>query len=165
MTTERCLECGESYGPLLNKVGLNASSSYPTAIPGSATEYLHASNPRLLELRERYAGFAGPPCSSSRWSRYYVQSEVPLLNFRGECAFVWQRRDFNFPINYVVSAYHVLAGPHGSLLQRLTDDGLFGAEIVKVNRSLKITRDILDSVLEMSFLDRRLTHFINCIEE
>jgi SAM-dependent methyltransferase len=143
---------------LLHKVGLDTGHSGEPLIdpPDDAITYLHPNNPRLLELREAYAAFGGPANAGGKWDRFYATTDVPLMDFRGDCAFVWQRRDANTPINYVLSAYYILAGEHGHLLRRFHEDGLFGAYVVPVDASLSVSRDVLDSVLEIAFLDKVL---------
>jgi SAM-dependent methyltransferase len=109
----------------------------------------------LLELRKQYATFGGPAVSHHQWSREFIDREVPLVSFRGDCAFLWQRRE-NTPANYVLSAYHILASDYAWLLSKLSEDGMFGAEIVPVDGELKVSRDQIDSILEIAYLDKVL---------
>lgn len=125
-----------------------------TLFSRAADSYLRSSNSRLLELREEYANFGTPAIAPSRWSRSYIESELPLRMFRADCAFVWQHRE-NGPDNYRLSTDHILKTSSAWLLDRLKEDGRFGAEIVTVN-NLSVSRDLLDSVLEIAFIDRVL---------
>jgi SAM-dependent methyltransferase len=68
---------------------------------------------------------------------------------------VWQRRDLNAPIHLVLTAYYLMAGEAAPYLH-LGEDDLFGAYTVRVAESLVVSRDLLDSVNEMWFLDRAL---------
>jgi hypothetical protein len=138
---------------LRSKTGVEAGLLQPSfSVPPDAECYLQPSNRRLSELKTAYAAFSGPPRSG--WDRKYAE-DVPLLRFRGDCAFIWQRRE-NTPVNYVLSAYHILASKHGWLLRRFQEDGAFGAEIIPVSADLMVSRDAIDSSLEIAYLDRLL---------
>lgn len=142
---------------LLSKAGVDdAFFEVPSvSLPFGAKDYLQPSNPRLLELRKAYGTFGGPAPTHHQWIREYIDYDVPLSSFRGDSAFVYQHRE-NTPINYVLSAYHILASEYAWLLRKLGEDGLFGAVVVPVNDELKVSRDRIDSVLEIAYLDRLL---------
>jgi len=142
---------------LLGRCGVDEAFFRRTGIflPPGADNYLRPDNPRLLELRESYAAFQGAQ-TNYLWRRDYVVSEVPLLGFRDDSAFVWQRRE-NTPVNYLLTAQYLLGGPHASLFRTLTDDALFGCFTVPVGDGLEVSRDRLDSVCEIAFLDSVLS--------
>jgi SAM-dependent methyltransferase len=125
------------------------------ALPSGAREYLCASNPRLVELRRQYALVDAPVVRHSRWNTAYVDSEIPLQRFRGDCAFIWQERDLNLPSTYLLTYYYLRATGHADLLDLLSEDDLFGVYTVKAGASL-VSRDRLDSAVEIAFLDRTL---------
>jgi hypothetical protein len=153
-----------SFGPsprechlLLQRVGVDAaywgrSASGHVRAPAAAAAYLSKSNPRLLELQALYRDYESRARYCSQWSSDYVSRDVPLLGFRGDCAFVWQRRDFNTPLNYLLTASH-LRHEAADLLQLLDEDGCFGAYTVSYGGRL-VSRDLLDSINEIVFLDR-----------
>ncbi len=150
-----------SIPAVLDRVGFDADyvRAYcePTApdLPPAAAAYLQSSNPRLQELRLNYAKMPADAIKCSQWTRAYVEQDLPLHRFRGDCAFVWQHRNFNLPVTYALSYYYLLAQGLGPLLNALGEDGLFGAYTVTVANTL-VSRDRLDSACELSFLSRRL---------
>jgi SAM-dependent methyltransferase len=126
-----------------------------TVLPLGAREYLCSSNPRLVELRRQYESLSYPVVQHSVWNAAYVSSEVPLQHFRADCAFIWQGRDLNLPSTYLLTYYYLQATGHAQLLNRLSEDDLFGIYTVKADDSL-ISRDRLDSTAEIAFLERTL---------
>jgi hypothetical protein len=56
---------------------------------------------------------------------------------------------------YLLATYFVLANDRLSLMQKLTEDGAFGAVTFEM-AGRRISRDLLDSILEIDFLDRHL---------
>lgn len=148
-----------------------ASSELPAAapraaIPPDARAYLVATNPRLAELRRRYAGH--PATAASRWAPEFVGKHVNMSSFRGDNPYVWSSRDayvnvdgrkLRFAtrgINYVLSAYYVREHDQVGVLRNSKEDGLFGAPLYVVDEDLTVSRDLLDSTLELNFLERHL---------
>jgi len=127
----------------------------PVHAPPEAEAYLQPSNPRLLELREAYRALQDGSLTHSRWSAEYVRRDVPLLSFRSDCAYVWQRRDLNGPMQLALTAYYLLGSAAAPYL-RLGEDSLFGADTISVGGALTVSRDLLDSASELWFLDRFL---------
>lgn len=142
---------------LLSKTGVDKAffEAPLVSLPPGAEDYLQPSNPRLLELRQEYTTFGGPVAAHYQWAKKKISWDIPLSSFRGDCAFVYQRRE-NTPANFVLSAYHILASGNAWLLDKLDEDGLFGAQVVPVNGDLKVSRDRIDSVLEIAYLDKLL---------
>ena len=135
--------------------GYNAELNRDCLPPG-ANEYLRPDNPRLLELRKRYAEIDQPMAERSFWSNALIEAEVDLRYFRADSAYVWQSRDFNAALNYLLAAYYVQKIDSQNLLQGLTEDGLFGAWVHSFNDEFLISRDLLDSIVEIYFLERHL---------
>jgi len=81
-------------------------------------------------------------------------SQEDLKYFRGDNAYVYQTRAFS-EINYIVTALYVESVGASRLLSRLTEDGAFGAHTFDL-RGRKISRDLLDSILEIDFLERHI---------
>jgi SAM-dependent methyltransferase len=129
----------------------------PPKLPPGAAEYLQASNPRLAELKKQYGQLTCDGVRHSYWTQDYVSAEIPLTSFRGDPGFLWQHRDYNFPVNYLLTYYYFQAQGKAPLLQRLTEDDLFGIYSVTINNEFLseelLTRDRLDSVSEISFLE------------
>ncbi|HLW96069.1 MAG TPA: putative sugar O-methyltransferase [Solirubrobacteraceae bacterium] len=130
-------------------------------------EALRSDHPRLGELRRRYARH--PAAARSVWSDETLARELALPWFRRDNPFMWQSRDYGYwddagvwvpaatrEVNYVLSAYYVRSVDRLGLLDRLSDDADFGAVSVPIADGWSVTRDLLDSVLEINFLDRHL---------
>jgi hypothetical protein len=151
---------------------IRAATELPEQASGSneaaaeADRYLVPDNARLIELRQRYAGH--PASSRSRWTQEFVERQIDLRRFRDDNAFVWSRRDAYVydgtrkarratrAINYVLSAYYVRTVDGLGVLERCIEDGSFGNRLVPVDAQLTASRDLLDSALELNFLERHL---------
>ena len=135
-----------------------------SALPKECADYLVEDNPRLVELRRRYAGCAGT--AHSQWSQQFVASNLDLRRFRADNAYVWQARGPVTEQTYVRTADYVRLNDRLQTFDRLNEDGLFGAQWVDYccegnngersepekneAKRKKISRDLLDSVLEMN---------------
>lgn len=134
----------------------SAELSDPARLPEGAAAYLRASNPRLRDLKDRLKALHHPAAQHSQWTDRYVTGEIDLCFFRGDNAFVWQRRDHNTEGKHLLTARHVRQFDNLGLLQRLKEDGLFGAETHRVDDGLLVSRDLLDSIVQIYFLERHL---------
>ena len=77
-----------------------------------------------------------------------------LRNFRGDTPYVWQRPGLNSNDVAYLLAYYALKGSGArAILDQLDEDGLFGAYTHAIDGRL-ISRDLLDSVREIDFLNR-----------
>lgn len=133
--------------------GLGEASFEPVPLPPGAEAELRLDNPRVLELERRYRGHPG--ASRSEWSDTYVREQVPLPYFRGDSAYVWQLRERHDEARYVLTTLYARQHDGLGLLGRLTEDGAFGAHTYDVD-GLRVSRDLLDSVAELTFLDDAL---------
>jgi hypothetical protein len=122
-------------------------------LPAGAEEYLRPDNPRLLELRRRYLEYA-PFAYSPLWQSPETAGELDFRFFRGDNAFNYQVRGGYQEASYLLTAYYVKENDRLGLWDRLTEDGLFGAYIFDFNQTRYISRDLLDSILQINFLDR-----------
>ena len=113
---------------------------------------LAARRPKLDQLRRDYERFA---MQHSVWTPNFVEKDALLSNFRDDSAYVWQNRDGNREVNYVVDALYLRARDRKGLLARLSEDSRFGALTVDVGGQL-VSRDLLDSVSELLFLDEHV---------
>jgi hypothetical protein len=134
-----------------------ASTCDASHLPIGAPEYLRAGNPRLKQLKHDYSRFDRHVTESRQWTRHTVRGH-DLLNFRGDNAYVWQVQGGDREANYAISARHIESIDKSGLLDRLTEDGAFGAHVFNLN-GRKVSRDLLDSVAELCFLDRHLGIF------
>ncbi len=124
-------------------------------LPDGAETYLTATNPRLQELRQRYATFQAQASMAIVWTDEYVQS-YGLQSFRGDNCYVWQTRDPNCAeINYCLTAYYVKTIDSLGVLEKNSEDGLFGVHTYTVDLRV-FSRDLLDSTVELNFLEKHL---------
>ncbi|MDQ7779244.1 MAG: putative sugar O-methyltransferase [Planctomycetota bacterium] len=124
-------------------------------LPEGAENYLRPDNPRLRELQERYSQCAPHVTEPATWDDGHA-GKVNLRYFRGSSPFVWQLigRNLN-ELGFALTAYYVKSIDRLGLLQILQEDGLFGAVTYAVDRRT-VSRDLLDSILEIYFLERHL---------
>jgi putative sugar O-methyltransferase len=121
-------------------------------LPGEVDEYLQGHNHRLAELSSRYRRITHDGVRHSKWTDAFATTNIPLQSFRSDCAFLWQYRDLNLPSSYSLTYFYLLSQKgSASLLDVLSDDDMFGAYGVEISGRY-ITRDLLDSVAELSFL-------------
>jgi hypothetical protein len=122
---------------------------------------LSATNPELQALRQRYAVLQGIMGTSTVWIPGYVTPEE-LLYFRGDNGYVWQFQDFNTPEKYVLTYLYLKTIDTLGLLDVLTEEGDYGAftfptgDTDKNGNNKFVSRDLLDSVNELLFLERAL---------
>lgn len=111
------------------------------------SDFLVPSNPELVELRKQY--LAHPASAHSLWSPSFVEANVDLTRFRTDNAYIWQSRGPVTHQTYCQTADFVKQSDRLGLFSRLVEDGIFGAQTATCNEK-KISRDLLDSVLEMN---------------
>ncbi len=127
-------------------------------LPPRAETELVADNPRLLELRGAYESLELPVLASSRWHKRAVDSFLDLRWFRGESMFVWHYRELPriSQLKYYVFARYVRDRDELKLLDLLEEDGAFGCWTFSYPGWGRVSRDLLQSVNEISFLEREL---------
>jgi hypothetical protein len=130
-------------------------SFHPGPVPEGAEAILRPDHPRLAELRARYAAFAPPALAPSLWSPATVAT-IDLKYFRGDNAFVFQFQDWNAEVAYILTACYLRTIDQLGLLGRLQEDGLFGAYVFPFERDTVVSRDLLDSISEITFLEEAL---------
>ena len=124
-------------------------------LPKEAADYLSVDNPRLQELRQRYSRFQSKASLPIVWTDEYVKS-YGLQSFRGDNCYVWQTSDPNCDdINYCLTSYYVKAIDNLGLLNKNSEDGLFGVHTYTVDSQI-VSRDFLDSMVELNFLEEHL---------
>lgn len=132
---------------------LTQPSYLETPLPAGAEEYLRRDNPRLKELRARYQACDIAATKHSLWTDSYLEEEVSLAYFRGDSAYVWQYRDQNTKGRCLdVAAYLDTR----KSWRGLSEEGGFGAYVFQDPRGRTISRDLLDSAVEIDFLERHL---------
>src|SRR5262249_6761971 len=123
----------------------------PTQLPPGAREHLSSANPRLHELRARYRQYAPPALRHSRWSQDHVNT-IELPWFRGDNPYIWQFREKNTEGKHIATALYIRSIDRYNWLKTLQEDGLFGAYVFEFDGGY-ISRDLLDSIAELYFLD------------
>ncbi|HET6963619.1 MAG TPA: putative sugar O-methyltransferase [Acidimicrobiales bacterium] len=136
--------------------GLHSSAS---SLPPGAEEVLREDNPRLAELRESYARLDWPVCSHSRWRPVNVSGFLSLQYFRGDTVYLWHYRDSEelAQLKYFVYLRYLTERDGPRLLERLDEDGAFGCWTYRFPPDTTVSRDLLDSVNELLFLERHLS--------
>ena len=129
----------------------------PSALPADSEAYLRPTNPRLHELRQLNLRLDHPAARHSLWTRQYLEKELDLRFFRGDNPYVWQLRGLAYAeMRYVLTAYYIKAIDRLGLLGLLEEDDLFGCHTFTFDEGRVVSRDLLDSVAEINFLDRSL---------
>lgn len=134
-----------------------ADESVP--LPEGAEQRLRGDHPRLVELREAYAALRSPATTASRWSEDHVETFLDLRHFRGETLITWHYRELPriTALKYFVYARYIRDRDSLGLLDRLGEDGRFGCWTFEYPGHGRYSRDLLESVNELLFLDRELS--------
>ena len=120
-----------------------------------AYQYLRPENPRLEDISSRNRLIDPRVTRTKVWHDRHVAPD-DMLYFRGDNAYVWQLRGRNNnEMGYALSAYYAEAISSLNLMKQLDEDGSFGAITFEIHKKL-ISRDLIDSVLEIEFLERTL---------
>ena len=135
-------------------------SYHDSPLPEEALSYLQQDNTRLLDLVKRYKALSLPVTTSSLWSDQFQQDGIDLRYFRGDDAFIWQYRGYKnrtvAELRYLLSTYYIESIDKLGLLKVLSEDNLFGVYTFDYNQRFLISRDLLDSILEIYFLEEHM---------
>jgi len=134
---------------------------------GPPAEAVFGSLDRLAELRTRYAEVRLPVAVHSVWGARDSAGQiadiglsgVDLRRFRGHSSYVWDYGGAKLEaarLKYYLFAEAVRAKDEAGLLQRLKEDGAFGCATFSYDGIGRVSRDLLDSVAEINFLQRHL---------
>lgn len=123
------------------------------SLSAESSDYLQFDNQRLIELIDRYQAIDDDVTVPVVWREGIIDKDA-LRYFRGENAYVWQNRSGNSEINYALTLYYLLANDNG-ILGLLNEDDSFGVNTFEI-AGRTVSRDLLDSVQEISFLDRHI---------
>lgn len=124
-------------------------------LPKEVTDYLQQNNPKLQDLQARYTIFNSEVTDPFVWTDAYVRPD-DILYFRGDNAYVWQLRGPNMHImGYGLTTFYVKSIDNLGLLELLEEDDFFGNVTFRIDNRL-ISRDLLDSIMEIYFLDKHL---------
>lgn len=142
---------------LENPVPPDANYDPATSLPEGADTILQPDNLDLLELDRRYRTFPSPVCRHSVWGSVLSSSADDLQYFRGESAYMWLYRSMgDVRRRYYLYAQYVRSLDHNGLMgSRLDEDGAFGCFTYQYERLPRVSRDLLDSINELYFLERQ----------
>lgn len=124
-------------------------------LPDGAEDYLTFDNPRLRQLEEKYAKCETGVTTPLVWTDTHLRRD-DIRYFRGDNAYVWQLRGHNMNLAaYALSTYYVRSIDRLGLLDKLREDNYFGT-FTFCHSNTMVSRDLLDSILEMYFLENHL---------
>ncbi len=125
----------------------------PASLPDGAAERLRPDRPDLLALEARYATMDAAVTTPLIWDAAQLSDE-DLLWFRADNHFIWQvRGPHSTRRAYRLATRHLEQAGLGPLLDRLGEDGAFGAFLFRAG-GRSVSRDLLDSAGEIDFLRR-----------
>ncbi|MBW2939735.1 putative sugar O-methyltransferase [Zhongshania aquimaris] len=131
-------------------------------VPISLQQELTSNNPKLTELRKRYDSLDIPASVHSQWGeRAQGTINTNLAYFRGDSPYVWHYRkgeEITY-LKYFIFLKYVESVDSEKLLGILVEDGDFGCWHYEYPDYPMVSRDLLDSILEISFLQRNLDIF------
>jgi putative sugar O-methyltransferase len=127
-----------------------------TIIPPQAREELRCDHPALQDLRRRYASSSLPMSTLAVWGTADRLQDLTMRYFRGDNAYLWQLRNIRRQRRQKYRRYadYVRSIDHRGLLHQLEEDGTFGCWTYQDSTQTVVSRDLLDSINEMYFLDR-----------
>lgn len=123
---------------------------------------------RLDELRRRYAAVNTPAAVHSVWAHRKSKANlvstglagVDLTRFRASGSYVWNYYGATDAeaerLKYYVFHQSVKSADAAGLVGKLTEDGAFGCPTFTFGGSGPISRDLLDSVAEITFLQNHV---------
>lgn len=127
-------------------------------LPVGAEERLRGDHPRLLELREAYEAVTLPVRVPSRWNPQHIDDFLDLRWFRGETLITWHYRELPrvSALKFFVMLRYVQDRDAHGLLERMGEDGAHGCWTFEYAGHQRVSRDLLESVNEILYLDREL---------
>lgn len=127
-------------------------------LPPGCEQHLRQDNPRLAELEERYAALDIPAAAHTQWRPSFLRKNLSLAWFRGDNAYVWQFRQLGRAarLRMYLAMLDVQGRDGLGLFDTLTEDGLFGAWTFEFGDRPAVSRDLLDSINEINYLDDRI---------
>lgn len=127
-------------------------------LPASARDHLRPNHPSLELLRKRYENSGLPMAVHSWWGKTRTTEDMELEWFRGDNAYVWQTRHMGTSpkTRYFLYAQDVVEHDKLDLLNTLDEDGAFGCWTFDYESLPRVSRDLLDSIHEINFLEEHL---------
>mgnify|MGYP001551656500 CR=1 FL=1 len=137
---------------------LTASHDDAVALPADSEQRLADDAPRLQALRSQYSALGLPANSRSQWTQERLNNSLDSRYFRGDNPYIWQYREWPRAtvLKYFIYARYVQALDTPGLLSKLGEDGAFGCWSFEYPGLGRVSRDLLDSVNEIMFLERQI---------
>lgn len=132
-----------------------ATHNTEVALPAGAEAELRSDNPVLLDLEARYEAMHSPATTPTQWNAKFLRKNLSLAWFRGDNAYVWQFRQMRNAADArtYLTLTDIASRDELGLLKTLDDDGLFGAWTFRFGSRPAVSRDLLDSVNEINYLN------------
>lgn len=112
------------------------------------TEDLNVNNPKLILLYERYRSKTPfIEIVSPLW--HDPPKDLNLREFRSHSRYVWTKES---SLRYNFTTYHISKFDRYDLLRLFGEDGAFGCNVVKLPNGTLVSRDKLDSIMEIYYL-------------
>jgi len=127
-------------------------------LPPGAEQALRHDNPKLVELEKAYDALDIAATSHTQWRSGWLGRNLSLAWFRGDNAYVWQFRQLRSAAEarMYLTLLDVESRDRLGLLKTLEEDGRFGAWTFSYGSRPPISRDLLDSVNEINYLDAHM---------
>ena len=119
-------------------------------------QYLSRKNPSLLFLKEQYLEFNRNRGGEPQWNDGFCEAQIKLPYFRGDNAYIWQLRNNNTKRNYDLTVKYILSIDRLALLNKTKEDDAFGVFTCLTDSGVLVSRDLLDSITELYFLENIL---------
>ena len=125
-------------------------------LPAGAEQLLRADNPDLVKLEEAYNALDVPAAAHTQWRQSFLRRNLSMAWFRGDNAYVWQFRQFGSAarLRMYLGLLDVESRDELGLFGKLDEDGLFGAWTFKFGDRSPVSRDLLDSINEINYLEQ-----------
>jgi hypothetical protein len=120
--------------------------------PCQRDSWLRYDHPQLQDLRRRYSHH--PATDHIQWHAAHVEAHVDMTSFRADNLYLFQSRRYP-PWAFYTTAAYVTQVDHLDLFRTLGEDDSFGAEVFDFHGKV-VSRDLLDSIIEINFLERHL---------
>lgn len=137
---------------------VNLTHNDAVPLPAGAEDYLRGDNPRLQELQASYDALDIPAAVHTQWGTGWLSKNLSMAWFRGDNAYVWQFRQLGkaATIRMYLAMLDIEQRDDLGLFGKLREDGLFGAWTFKFGQRPEISRDLLDSINEINYLDDQM---------
>ena len=137
---------------------VSATHNDSVPLPAGAEEYLRADNPELVKLQAAYDAYDVAASVPTQWNASFLKRNLSLAWFRGDNAYVWQFRQFGTAaeMRMYLALLDAESRDELGLLSTLPEDGLFGAWTFEFGQRPAVSRDLLDSVNEINYLEEHI---------